>query len=132
MDHSSEDPNTQITHDQATALYRACQSVLEHRDCLCDSDFRNCSVCQCRSAVEAIHNSSIPIDTELEVTPEQFMEFFRSDDFHQQMSDDECRELFAYALKGSSDFTAGFLNGILSDYCVENLIVVNTDTLDGK
>ncbi|WP_417851088.1 hypothetical protein [Thalassoglobus sp.] len=60
------------------------------------------------------------------------MEFFRSDEFHQQMTDDECRELFAYALKGSSDFTAGFLNDILSDYCVEHLIVVNTDTLDGQ
>ena len=58
------------------------------------------------------------------ITRDQFMAFFRSDTFYGQMSDDDCREVFATVLKGSSDFTAEFLNEILADYSVEDVVVV--------
>ena len=55
------------------------------------------------------------------------MEFFRSDSFNQEMSVEDCREVFATVLKGSSDFTAEFLNEILSDYSVGDVIAVQLD-----
>ncbi|WP_160148066.1 hypothetical protein [Rubripirellula obstinata] len=48
------------------------------------------------------------------------------------MSDDDCREIFATVLKGGSDLTAKFLNELLEDYSVEDVIVVNTKTLDWR
>ncbi len=58
------------------------------------------------------------------ITRDQFMAFFRSDNFYEQMSDDDCREVFATVLKGGSDLTAEFLNEILADYSVEDVIAV--------
>lgn len=52
------------------------------------------------------------------------MAFFRSDDFYEQMSDDDCREVFATVLKGGSDLTAEFLNEILADYSVCDVLAV--------
>lgn len=48
------------------------------------------------------------------------------------MTDDDCREIFAYSLKGRSDFTEEFLNEIFSDYSVENLKVINLETPEGN
>ncbi len=54
------------------------------------------------------------------------MEFFRSDTFYEQVSDDDCREVFATVLKGGSDLISEFLNEILADYSVEDVIAINT------
>jgi hypothetical protein len=51
------------------------------------------------------------------------MDFFRSDDYHDLLSTDDCVEIFQTALKGSSDFTAELLNDIFADYCVDHLEV---------
>ncbi len=61
------------------------------------------------------------------ISRDQFMAFFRSDTFHEKMSDDDCRELLAFSLKGSSDFTLEFLEGILIDYSVGHLQVTKVD-----
>lgn len=76
-----------------------------------------------------------PIDVSKSTAPitrDQFMAFFRSGTFYEHMSDDDCREVFATVLKGGSDLTAEFLNDLLEDYSVEDVIVVNTKTLDWK
>ena len=57
------------------------------------------------------------------ITRQQFLEFFRSDDYYDQLSTDDCIEVFRTALKGSSDITAELLNDIISDYSVDNLEV---------
>ena len=58
------------------------------------------------------------------INRDQFMAFFRSDSFYEQMSDDDCREVFATVLKGGSDLTAEFLNEILADYSVDDVIAI--------
>lgn len=61
------------------------------------------------------------------ITREQFMEFFRSDDFQEHMSDSDTIEIFSGVLKGASDFTPELLNEIFRDYGVTNLIVVSEE-----
>lgn len=51
-----------------------------------------------------------------QITRDQFMAFFRSDDYNQQLSADDCLEVFATAVKGESDLTVERFNKILSDY----------------
>ena len=58
-----------------------------------------------------------------QITRQQFLEFFRSDDYYDQLSTDDCIEVFRTALKGASDITAELLNEIISDYGVGNLEV---------
>ena len=79
--------------------------------------------------MENNHQTNLEMDKvqPTRITRDQFMEFFRSDDFNQQMSVEDCREVFATVLKGSSDFTAEFLNEILSDYSVGDVIAVQLD-----
>lgn len=50
------------------------------------------------------------------ITREQFMQFFRSDDFHDNITPDDAQEIFATVLHGSSDITAERLNNLSSDY----------------
>lgn len=50
------------------------------------------------------------------ITREQFLDYFRSDEGYAELTDDDCRELFAGALKGSGDFTFAFLQEVLGDY----------------
>jgi len=57
------------------------------------------------------------------ITRQQFLDFFRSDDYNELLSADDCIEVFQTALKGSSDITPELLNDLLSDYCVGNLEV---------
>ena len=57
------------------------------------------------------------------IARQQFLDFFRSDDYYDQLSTDDCIEVFRTALKGSSDITAELLNEIISDYGVGNLEV---------
>lgn len=58
------------------------------------------------------------------ISKRQFMDFFRSEGGYDQLTVDDCIELFSYALRGSSDFTKELLDRVLSDYGVENLKVV--------
>lgn len=50
------------------------------------------------------------------ITRQDFMDFFRSEEGYKQLSDDDCRELFATALKGGGDFTREFLTEVAGDY----------------
>lgn len=59
-----------------------------------------------------------------EIDREQFMEFFRDDEKLNELTADDRVEIFRYILLGSSDFTKELLDEILSDYCVENLEVI--------
>ena len=58
------------------------------------------------------------------ITKKQFMDFFRSEEGYDQLTVDDCIELFSYALKGSSDFTKELLDSVLADYGVDNLEIV--------
>jgi len=52
------------------------------------------------------------------------MNFFRDDDKLNELTVEDRIEIFKYILIGSSDFTKKLLDEILSDYCVENLKIV--------
>ncbi len=124
-EHQQTSPARHFSQAQAQSLFEACSSVIEHRDCRCEPDFPTCSVCLCRNATNLLPPPE-------PITRDQFMAFFRSDEFHEHMSDDDCRELFALSLKGSSDFTVEFLSEIFSDYSVSHLDVVSIDTQDSR
>jgi metal-responsive CopG/Arc/MetJ family transcriptional regulator len=66
------------------------------------------------------------------ISREQFMEYFRSDDFNNQVDSDDCIEVFATVMKGSSDFTVELLEEILSDYGVEHIEVHGTTCRNGR
>lgn len=58
------------------------------------------------------------------ITKKQFMDFFRSEEGYDQLTVDDCIELFSSALRGSSDFTKELLDSVLADYGVDNLEIV--------
>lgn len=58
------------------------------------------------------------------ISRENFMNFFRDDEKLNELTVDDRIEIFKYVLIGSSDFTKKLLDEILSDYCVENLEIV--------
>lgn len=47
---------------------------------------------------------------------DEFMEFFRNDRFHEEMSPEDCKEMFSQVLHGSSDFSKELLDQTLGDY----------------
>lgn len=55
-----------------------------------------------------------------------FMAFFRNGELLNTLSVDDRREVFAGILAGNSDFTAKFLNEVLSDYGVDSINVEET------
>lgn len=55
---------------------------------------------------------------------EDFMTFFRDDNKLNELSVEDRKEIFRYILLGSSDFSKQLLDEILSDYCVENLEIL--------
>lgn len=63
----------------------------------------------------------------LNFSREDFMKFFRNEDFLNSLTPDDRVEIFSHSLVGSSDFTKELLDSVLSDYCVENLQVVETN-----
>ena len=67
--------------------------------------------------------TSPAVNGEPNITRQQFMDFFRSDDYYELLSTDDCIEVFQTAIKGSSDITAELLNDLISDYSVSNLEV---------
>lgn len=60
---------------------------------------------------------------------ELFMRQFRDDEFLNSLSSDDRQELFLHALVGSSDITVKLLKKLLSDYCVDNIVVCNRQDL---
>lgn len=52
---------------------------------------------------------------------QEFMNFFRSEGFHSQMSAQDCKEVFLTVLKGGSDITAQTIQQLCNDYQVDDL-----------
>lgn len=52
------------------------------------------------------------------------MKFFRDEEKLNELSVDDRNEIFRYVLAGNSDFSKKLLDEIFSDYCVENLEIV--------
>lgn len=59
------------------------------------------------------------------MTRDDFMAFFRDDEFLNTLSADDRIEVFAQILLGSSDFTKELLDDVLSDYGVAHLEVID-------
>jgi len=59
-----------------------------------------------------------------EITREDFMNFFRDDEKLNELTPDDRIEIFSQILLGSSDFSKKLLDKILSDYCVNNLEII--------
>ena len=55
---------------------------------------------------------------------DNFMNFFRDDEKLNELTVDDRIEIFKHILIGGSDFTKKLLDEILSDYCVENLEII--------
>ncbi len=51
-----------------------------------------------------------------EISREQFLEYFRSDRYSQDMNVEDCLEVFLLALKGSSDLTTKNLSVLFEEY----------------
>ena len=64
------------------------------------------------------------MDDYKKISREDFMNFFRDDEKLNELTVDDRVEIFSYILLGSSDITKKLLDEILSDYCVENLEIV--------
>lgn len=63
----------------------------------------------------------------LNITREDFMNFFRDDEKLNLLSADDRIEIFSQILIGSSDFTKELLDEILSDYSVPNLEIIEIE-----
>ena len=59
------------------------------------------------------------------ITRDDFMSFFRDNEKLNELSTDDRIEIFRTILLGSSDLTKELLNDVLSDYCVENLEIID-------
>jgi hypothetical protein len=66
---------------------------------------------------------SMEIDT-TRITRQDFMDFFRDDDRLNILTNDDRLEIFSKILAGSSDITKELLDGLLSDYSVGGLKLV--------
>lgn len=64
------------------------------------------------------------MDDYKKISRENFMDFFRDDEKLNELTYDDRVEIFKYILIGSSDLTKKLLDEILSDYCVENLEIL--------
>lgn len=64
---------------------------------------------------EVIDNFQLPIKYDRD----NFMQFFRSDEFHEKISVDDAHEVFCQVLHGSSDFSKELLESTASDYEVD-------------
>lgn len=64
------------------------------------------------------------MDDYKKISREDFMKFFRDEEKLNELTGDDRVEIFSFILSGGSDFTKKLLDEILSDYCVENLEIV--------
>lgn len=60
----------------------------------------------------------------LDIIRYEFMQFFRDTEKLNELTPDDRVEIFQTILLGSSDITKDLINGILVDYCVDNLEVI--------
>ena len=60
----------------------------------------------------------------VEMTRDDFMDFFRNDESLNTLSPDDRVEVFSTILLGSSDFKKKLFDEIFSDYCVSHLEVI--------
>lgn len=74
--------------------------------------------------VSTLKNTKPIIENTKPITRQQFMDFFRSEEGYIQLSEDDCIELFSFALKGKYDITKKLLDSVFSDYDVDNLEVI--------
>jgi hypothetical protein len=58
------------------------------------------------------------------ITRDDFMQFFRNDEQLNTLSPADRIEIFSTIMLGSSDFTKELLEGVLRDYCVEGIEIV--------
>jgi len=58
------------------------------------------------------------------ISREDFMKFFRDEEKLNELTVDDRVEIFSYILLGTSDFTKKLLDEILTDYCIENLEII--------
>lgn len=61
---------------------------------------------------------------------QQFMDFYRNDETLNTLSNDDRVEIFVGILSGNSDITKELLDELISDYCVTNLEVVETELIE--
>jgi len=59
------------------------------------------------------------------ITRQQFMDFFRADDFQEKITADDALEIFCGVLKGSSDITLELLDELCGNYGVDLGEVLN-------
>ena len=57
-------------------------------------------------------------------TRDDFMQFFRNDEQLNTLRPADRIEIFSTIMLGSSDFTKELLEGVLRDYCVEGIEIV--------
>jgi 5-methylcytosine-specific restriction enzyme B len=70
------------------------------------------------------------METYQKITREEFMKFFRDTEKLNELTPDDRVEIFRTVLLGSSDFSKELLNEILGDYSVDNLEVVEIQTIE--
>jgi hypothetical protein len=70
------------------------------------------------------HNPQYTMQPNSPITREQFMQFFRNDEQLITLSPADRIEIFSTIMLGSSDFTKELLEGVLRDYCVEGIEIV--------
>lgn len=58
------------------------------------------------------------------INREQFMDFFRSEDFQEHVSADDCREIFMGVLKGSSDLDDELIYDLYENYGIDDFIMI--------
>jgi hypothetical protein len=58
------------------------------------------------------------------ITRQDFMDLFRDDEMLNELTNDDRLEIFTQILAGSSDITKELLDGLLSDYSVGDIEVV--------
>lgn len=61
----------------------------------------------------------------IDINRHEFMQFFRDDEKLNELTPDDRVEIFRTILLGRCDITKELLEGIISDYSVSNLKVVN-------
>jgi len=64
------------------------------------------------------------------ISREDFMAFFRNNEILNTLSPDDRIEIFSTILLGNSDFKKPLFDEIFSDYCVENLEVVEVGRME--
>lgn len=69
------------------------------------------------------------LNIDAEYGRDEFMEFFRSDRFHEEMSPDDCKEVFSQVLHGNSDFSKELLDQTLGDYDLGVLSLYSNEDL---